>query len=116
MFLKEVSRMYPVASRYLIVFKQLIINIINFIHFFKFSVSNRRCTNHTTIKGIDIPVDTIIAPDVMTLHYDPEHWGEVDPNVFYPLRFSADYERNKAAYMPFGYGPMSCVGNSIFIY
>ena len=94
MFLKEVSRMYPVAS----------------------SVISRKCTNHTTIKGIDIPEETIIAADVMTLHYDPEHWGEVDPNIFYPSRFSPDYERNKAAYMPFGYGPMSCVGNSIFIY
>jgi cytochrome P450 len=50
----------------------------------------------------------------MTLHYDPEHWGEVDPNVFYPLRFSSEYDRNKAAFMPFGYGPMSCVGKKTF--
>ena len=29
----------------------------------------------------------IVTADVLTLHYDKEHWGVVDPNVFYPLRF-----------------------------
>lgn len=47
---------------------------------------SRRCTQATTLNGIDIPVGTIIAPDVYSLHFDPEHWGEVDPSVFYPLR------------------------------
>ncbi len=104
--------------------------LINNWYFFLYRVINRRCTNHTTVKGIDIPVGTIIAPDVMSIHFDPENWGEVDPNVFYPMRygsflifycyymlnwwlwyrFSPDYKRNKAAFMPFGYGPMMCVG------
>jgi cytochrome P450 len=48
----------------------------------------RRCTKSTQVKGIDIPEDLLIAIDVLSLHYNPEYWGEVDPNVFYPLRFS----------------------------
>ena len=51
------------------------------------SVVARRCVNQTNIKGIDIPVDTVISIDVLSLHYDPELWGPEDPNVFCPLRF-----------------------------
>lgn len=28
----------------------------------------------------------IVAADVLSLHYDPEYWPGVDPNVFYPAR------------------------------
>ena len=62
MFLKEVLRKYPIGSLV------------------------RRCTISTTVKGIDIPVDTSIAVDVLTIHNDPELWGPVDPNLFYPRR------------------------------
>ena len=51
------------------------------------SVVTRRCTKATQVKGIDIPEDQLIAVDVLSLHYNPEYWGEVDPNVFYPERF-----------------------------
>jgi cytochrome P450 len=91
---------------------------------------SRRCTKATTLNGIDIPVGTIIAPDVYSLNFDPKHWGRVHPNEFYPLRqnkfqlinykqsiiktffirFSPDYDRNKNAYLSFGYGPMHCLG------
>ncbi len=37
-------------------------------------------------KGINIPKNTLIVVDVLSVHYDPELWGPVDPNVFYPLR------------------------------
>ena len=46
----------------------------------------RRCTKSTQLKGIDIPEDLLVVVDVLSLHYNPEYWGEVDPNVFYPLR------------------------------
>ena len=62
MFLKEILRKYPIGGLV------------------------RRCTNATTVKGIDIPIDTSIAVDVLTLHSDPELWGPVDPNLFYPRR------------------------------
>lgn len=50
----------------------------------------RSCTKGTNIKGIDIPEDTAIAVDVLSLHFDPELWGPVDPNTFYPSRFSKE--------------------------
>ena len=64
MFIKEILRMYPIAN----------------------TVVARRCTDPTKIKGIDIPLDLEIAVDVMSLHFDNELWGPVDPNIFYPPR------------------------------
>lgn len=93
---------------------RLIISCSIFYWFFNFNLKirfvNRRCTNSTTIKGIDIPEDTVIAVDVLSMHYNPEYWGEVDPNVFYPSRFKIDSNRYKLAYMPFGLGSRTCIG------
>jgi cytochrome P450 len=65
------------------------------------SVINRRCIEETEIKGIRIPKGLLISVDVLSLHYNPEYWGQVDPNEFYPLRFK-DSNINKQAYLPFG--------------
>lgn len=70
----------------------------------------RRCTKATVIKGIDIPVDTDITIDVMSLHYDPELWGPEDPDVFCPSRFSPEHKRNPLAFASFGLGPRNCIG------
>ena len=48
---------------------------------------NRRCVYPTTINGMSIPKDFSIVIDVLSIHFDPELWGPVDPNVFYPLRY-----------------------------
>ncbi len=48
---------------------------------------NRRCTKSTTVKGIHIPEETIVAVDVMSLNFDQKNWGLVDVNEFYPLRY-----------------------------
>jgi cytochrome P450 len=63
----------------------------------------------TEIKGIKFTEGMIAAVDAMSLHFNPEYWGLVDPNEFYPLRFS-EPGINKQAYMPFGIGPRQCVG------
>ncbi|RNA38412.1 cytochrome P450 3A29-like [Brachionus plicatilis] len=68
----------------------------------------RRCTKKTTIKGIDIPVDTPIAVDVMSIHFDADLWGPQDPNEFYPPRH--EVKRNPLAFMAFGNGPRNCIG------
>jgi cytochrome P450 len=63
-----------------------------------------------TIKGIHIPYNLVIAADVLTLHYDPDHWGPVDPHDFYRLRFSSEIKRHPCVYAPFGIGPRNCAG------
>nr|QVK45585.1 cytochrome P450 [Brachionus paranguensis] len=85
-FVKEVLRYYPIGN----------------------SVVARRCTKKTTIKGIDIPVDTPIAVDVMSIHFDADLWGPQDPNEFYPPRH--EVKRNPLAFMAFGNGPRNCIG------
>ena len=62
-----------------------------------------------------IPVDQVITIDVLSLHFDPNYWGPVDPNEFYPLRFKDSSKINQCAYMPFGFGPRICIGNKYFI-
>jgi cytochrome P450 len=65
------------------------------------------------VKGLDIPAGVSVTVDVLSLHYDSEIWGPVDPNIFYPLRFSNEKSINPAAYLPFGIGPRNCVGKNI---
>nr|AHL88984.1 cytochrome p450 3045C1 [Brachionus koreanus] len=85
-FIKEVLRIYPIVN----------------------AAVGRRCTKSTLVKGIDIPEDTVIMVDVMSLHFDPELWGPVDPNEFYPPRH--EVKRNPLAFMAFGNGPRNCIG------
>ena len=38
------------------------------------------------MKDIPISKDLAIQIDVESLHHDPELWGPVDPEMFYPER------------------------------
>jgi cytochrome P450 len=51
-----------------------------------------------------------IAVDVLSIHYDPELWGPVDPSTFYPQRFAPEHKRNPLAFLAFGTGPRYCLG------
>ena len=73
----------------------------------------RRCTNPTTLKGIDIPLDLEIAVDVLSIHYDAELWGPQDPHEFHPERFGPEYKRNPLAFLSFGAGPRNCIGKLV---
>nr|QUF59376.1 cytochrome p450 CYP3045A1 [Brachionus angularis] len=84
--IKETLRMWPIAN----------------------PACTRRCVKHTNINGIDVPENLTIIVDVLSVHYDPDLWGPVDPNVFYPLRFAQS--RNSLAFMAFGLGPRNCIG------
>nr|ATW72301.1 cytochrome p450 CYP3045B3 [Brachionus calyciflorus] len=88
MFIKEVLRMYPISS----------------------NTVNRRCMFATEINGLKIPAGVSVTVDVLSIHYDAEIWGPVDPEEFYPLRFSPDIKRSSSVYLPFGIGPRNCVG------
>jgi len=39
----------------------------------------------TTVRGYEIPEGVTVQPDVYSLHYNPEFWGE-DPTKFDPER------------------------------
>ena len=102
------------------------------------SVTTRRCTTPTEVKGIKIPVGLSVTIDVLALHYDPELYGPVDPNIFYPsrylshslrstsssdmmiirplslrFRFAPECKRNPLAFFAFGAGPRNCVGQKL---
>ena len=61
------------------------------------------------MNGIQMPENLAIAVDVLSLHYDPQYWGD-DVNEFNPLRFLPEIKRHPAVYLPFGLGPRMCVG------
>nr|ATW72310.1 cytochrome p450 CYP3045C19 [Brachionus calyciflorus] len=86
LFIKEVMRFYPIGPM------------------------TRRCTKETNVKGINIPKDLVIAVDTLSIHFDAENWGPVDPNEFYPERFSKETKRHPCAFMGFGAGPRNCIG------
>ena len=74
------------------------------------SVVMRRCTNETQINGLVLPVGLIVMVDVLSIHYDENLWGSVDPGTFYPKRFASESKRNPLAFLGFGLGPRNCIG------
>ena len=50
---------------------------------------------------------SVIQPDVLSVHYDPQLWGPEDPNLFRPERH--EVKRHSMAFLSFGGGPRSCV-------
>lgn len=46
----------------------------------------------------------------MSINFDKDIWGPIDPNEFNPLRFSSDIRRHPAAFLGFGIGPRNCIG------
>jgi len=86
MFVREVLRMYPITPK----------------------AMSRECNTTTNVCGHTIEKGCVIQPDVLSVHYNADLWGPVDPNVFYPERHAV--KRHPAAWMPFGIGPRHCVG------
>jgi cytochrome P450 len=87
MFIRETLRMFPMIPIAL----------------------TRRNVEDFHLKDIGtIPAGTAFTIDIYKLHFDPELWGPVDPNIFYPERFAT--KRHPMAWMPFGAGPRNCVG------
>lgn len=54
----------------------------------------------------------------LALHHDPDIWGD-DVDVFRPERFGEGIVKasnnNPAAFLPFGFGPRTCVGLSFAV-
>ncbi|KZT50629.1 cytochrome P450 [Calocera cornea HHB12733] len=69
-----------------------------------------------TVAGQFIPEGTTVIIPAYTLHRDPKYWSE--PNTFRPERWlpegtSAGEKDDFRAYIPFSYGPYSCIGRNL---
>lgn len=63
------------------------------------------------VLGHHIPKDSIVAVSPYAMHRNPRYWH--NPEGFDPERFmKPDPDRPKLAYMPFGGGPRTCIGNA----
>ena len=67
--------------------------------------------------GIDIlghhfPPNTVLSVPSYTIHHSKEIWGE-DADKFNPDRWDKLTERQKTGFIPFSYGPRSCVGRNV---
>jgi benzoate 4-monooxygenase len=67
--------------------------------------------------GIDIlghhfPPYTVLSVPAYTIHHSKEIWGE-DADEFVPDRWDRITEKQKNAFIPFSYGPRSCVGRNV---
>jgi cytochrome P450 len=72
----------------------------------------RRALREDEIGGYHVPVNTVIAICIYTLHRHPGFWDrpdDFDPERFLPER---SFGRHKFAYVPFGAGPRQCIGNT----
>ncbi len=74
-------------------------------------VFERRALEDDSIGDFLIPMDTTVGVAPYALHRSPKHWD--NPEGFDPTRFEprAKEARHKYAYMPFGGGPRTCIGN-----
>ncbi|KAK9149116.1 hypothetical protein Scep_007873 [Stephania cephalantha] len=76
----------------------------------------RRVSKKVRLGNLVLPPGVGVSIPVLAIHHDAEIWGE-DVHVFKPERFSegvAKATTNSAnmAFLPFGYGPRTCVGLS----
>lgn len=71
----------------------------------------REAVHDDVIAGFEIPAHTILRIKPTLLHRHPEFWA--DPDRFWPERFSPERAaaHSQWAYIPFGAGPRTCIGN-----
>jgi cytochrome P450 len=74
-------------------------------------VFERRALEADRFEDFEIPKDATVGISPYVLHRSAKHWE--NPEGFDPTRFEprAKEGRHKYAYMPFGGGPRTCIGN-----
>lgn len=71
----------------------------------------RRAIDSDTLAGYHIPKNSSVIISPYALHRHPEFWA--DPDRFDPDRFLT---KDLPAYLPFGAGPRSCIGDEFAIW
>jgi benzoate 4-monooxygenase len=64
------------------------------------------------ILGKHFPPYTVLSVPSYTIHHSKEIWGS-NADEFVPDRWDTLTERQKNAFIPFSYGPRSCVGRNV---
>lgn len=65
-----------------------------------------------TFDGRFFPGGTVLSVPAYTIHHSKAIWGE-DADEFVPERWDRVTEKQKNAFIPFSYGPRSCVGRNV---
>jgi benzoate 4-monooxygenase len=65
-----------------------------------------------TLLGHHFPQGTVLSVPAYTIHHSKEIWGP-DADEFRPERWETVTEKQKAAFIPFSYGPRACVGRNV---
>lgn len=73
----------------------------------------RRTEKTGKLGKLKLPPNMEILISPLALHHDPKIWGK-DVHLFKPERFEGVVSRatnnNPAAFIPFGFGPRTCIG------
>ncbi|KAK5652132.1 hypothetical protein OQA88_10774 [Cercophora sp. LCS_1] len=64
------------------------------------------------IRDTFFPPGTVLSVPTYSIHHSKEIWGE-DADEFRPERWEGLTTRQKNAFIPFSYGPRSCVGRNV---
>ncbi|KAF2088093.1 cytochrome P450 3A3 [Saccharata proteae CBS 121410] len=64
------------------------------------------------VAGHHFPQGTVLSVPAYTMHHSKEIWGP-DADEFRPERWEKATEEQKAAFIPFSYGPRACVGRNV---
>lgn len=79
---------------------------------------NRKVAEKQRLGKLVLPANIHIVVPTLKLHHDPEIWG-ADAHQFKPERFSEGIAKatnnNAVVFIPFGFGPRSCVGMSFVV-
>ncbi|KAJ4372333.1 hypothetical protein N0V83_004107 [Neocucurbitaria cava] len=65
-----------------------------------------------TLCGHHFPQGTVLSVPAYTIHHSTDIWGP-DADTFRPERWEKVSEKQKAAFIPFSYGPRACVGRNV---
>lgn len=64
------------------------------------------------IRGHYFPAGTVLSVPTYSIHHSRDVWGE-DADEFRPERWADVTPRQRNAFIPFSYGPRSCVGRNV---